>query len=109
MIDYKIDNKKLTSAANGGRADGRGICYALLCEENTMAVSLPSNTFYLAITLTIFNNGSICPRKEFTLLCATAIFPPTDERIYYLISLTAEQPLASFHSLRRTEISVFGV
>lgn len=100
-------NKKLTSVANGGRADGRGICYALLHEGNTIAVSLPSSTFYLAITLTIFNNGSICPRKKFTLLCATAIFPPTDERIYCPISLTSEQPLASFLSLRCTEISVF--
>lgn len=102
-------NKKLTSAADRGRAGGRGICYALLCEGNTIAVSLPSNTFYLATTLTIFNNGSICPRKEFTVLCAAAIFPPTDEGIYYPISSTSEQPLASFHSPRCTEISAFRV
>lgn len=78
-------DKELTSAANRGRADGGGICYALLCQLSTIAVSLPSNTIYLAITLTIFNNGSICPRKEFTLLCTVSIFPPTDGCFYFFL------------------------
>lgn len=78
-------DKELTSAASRGRADGGGICYALLCWVNTIAVSLPSNTTYFAITLAIFKNGSICPRKEFTLVYVTSILPPTDERFYFFI------------------------
>lgn len=85
LITTLIMDKELTSAANRGRPDCRGICYALLCWVNIIVFSLPSDTIYLARTLTIFNNGSICPRKEFTLLSATTIFPPTDECFYFFL------------------------
>lgn len=93
-------DKELTSAANRGRPDCRGICYALLCWVNTVVFSLPSDTVYLARTLTIFNNGSICPRKE--LLCSVLLpssFLLMNAFTSSSFSLTSVLPLASCHFL----------
>lgn len=83
LIIPSITGEELPSAASRGRADGRGVCSALLCQVNPAASSLLSDTVYLAITLAWFSKGSICPRKGFTLPCAATIFPPTEEHFYF--------------------------